>query len=181
MLHTSTIVESVGATVSAIEVLVDDHQRSHRVVDVNRAYCGARNDRAHPNRGERPDVGTVVDQVGRNAVIGAVSGKKCDRPSTKLPERERHGAVRGFDRGRFGMTFIEQAVQARTADYCDLCAQGLAREPLFEFLYRVVPTLFEYECLKLLVESQNDREPDNDQKDSDGATKPSVGRRQPSE
>ena len=73
------VVDRAGAALGAVDQLVGDDERTRAEVRVERAAGERRDDRVHSHRAQRPEVGSVVDPVRGQAVIGAVPGEERDR------------------------------------------------------------------------------------------------------
>ena len=93
------VVERVGPTVRPVDELVAQDEVAGLDVALERTGGTRRDHRLHAEGAHRPDVGPVVDPVGRDRVTPAVTGEERDLPVGDGGEEERvgRGAVRGVD------------------------------------------------------------------------------------
>jgi hypothetical protein len=77
---------------------------------------GAGQDRGDAERGERPDVGAVVDQVRGDGVVDAVAGEEGDGAAAELSDGDEGGAVGRLDAPLLALLRVEQRVEAGAPD-----------------------------------------------------------------
>jgi hypothetical protein len=114
------IVEGVGTAPRAVDDLVDDDELAGMQVGLQRADRARSDDRAHPDRRERPDVGPVRHPVRGVLVVATVTGHERDpTPGDDADPHRRSGwTVR---RGDLDVaTTVDEVVEARSADDPDV-------------------------------------------------------------
>ena len=105
-----------GALPGEVEEVVEAEQVARAQVGVDRAGDVDGHDVAHPEVGERPDVGAVVDQVRWHRVAGAVPGEEDDRHPVPGAAGDPGVAERGGDGLVGGVLQRPEVVEAGAGD-----------------------------------------------------------------
>ena len=116
MLHGALIEEGVGATAGAIDELVGEHEGARRIIRGHAAHRRRGEDHAHAEAGESPDVRAVVDEVGGDRMVDAVSGEKGSAAPAELAKSHLGRSVGCFDAELLAVLRVEQGVEAGAPD-----------------------------------------------------------------
>ena len=127
--HDRAVEERVLAAAGPVDELVAEDEVAGLDVTLERAGGARRDHRLHAERAHRPDVGAVVDQVGRDRVAPAVARQERDAATADRGQEERVGrrAVRRVDLDLADV--VEQRVEPRTAEHADLRLVSHAAPP----------------------------------------------------
>lgn len=150
-------------TRGAVDELIEDHEITGMDVGAKGARRAGRHDAFDAGLTHRPEVGPEVDDVGRELVVAAVTGKERDRAAADVADGEGRAGrtVGGVDNDLFDV--VEEVVDPRTSEDPDVGGghRHSGRQALLAsaFELRDVPELFDdFESLEEALDEESDFE-----------------------